>query len=90
MLTAYSTLARLGYAHSVETWAGDELVGGLYGVVIGRMFFGESMFARRTDASKVALVRQPPIPGPWQLAAGIGENAPVTMSGIDGEPSGRA
>jgi len=54
---AYGELHRLGYAHSVETWAGSELVGGLYGVSIGRMFFGESMFARRTDASKVALVR---------------------------------
>jgi len=54
---AYGELHRLGYAHSVETWAGSELVGGLYGVSIGRMFFGESMFARRTDSSKVALVR---------------------------------
>ncbi len=55
--TAYGELHRLGYAHSVETWAEGELVGGLYGMSIGRMFFGESMFARRTDASKVALVR---------------------------------
>ena len=53
---AYAELARLGFAHSVETWEGDELVGGLYGVAIGRMFFGESMFARRSDASKVAFV----------------------------------
>jgi leucyl/phenylalanyl-tRNA---protein transferase len=53
---AYLELARLGVAHSVETWDGDELVGGLYGVAIGRMFFGESMFARRSDASKVAFV----------------------------------
>ncbi|MGH8188003.1 MAG: leucyl/phenylalanyl-tRNA--protein transferase, partial [Steroidobacteraceae bacterium] len=44
-----------GQAHSVETWAGEELVGGLYGVTIGRMFYGESMFAKRSDASKVAL-----------------------------------
>ncbi len=61
MTEAYSRLADLGYAHSVETWLGDELVGGLYGVGVGRMFFGESMFARTTDASKVAfaaLVRQ--------------------------------
>ena len=56
MVNAYTSLASLGYAHSVETWADDVLVGGLYGVAIGRMFFGESMFARRTDASKVALV----------------------------------
>jgi leucyl/phenylalanyl-tRNA---protein transferase len=53
---AYLELARLGFAHSVETWEGDQLVGGLYGVGIGRMFFGESMFARRSDASKVAFV----------------------------------
>jgi leucyl/phenylalanyl-tRNA--protein transferase len=55
MLDAYTRLAALGFAHSVEAWAGDELVGGLYGVAVGRMFYGESMFARRTDASKVAL-----------------------------------
>lgn len=56
MTEAYTRLAALGYAHSVEAWAGGELAGGLYGVAIGRMFFGESMFARRTDASKVAFV----------------------------------
>jgi leucyl/phenylalanyl-tRNA--protein transferase len=56
MVDAYSALAALGYAHSVEAWADGVLAGGLYGVAIGRMFFGESMFARRTDASKVALV----------------------------------
>ena len=53
---AYCALASLGVAHSIETWEGDTLVGGLYGVAIGRVFFGESMFARRSDASKVALV----------------------------------
>jgi len=61
MVDAYTRLAALGYAHSIEAWAGDRLAGGLYGVAIGRMFFGESMFARQTDASKVAfaaLVRQ--------------------------------
>ena len=52
---AYSTLHEMGWAHSVETWQGDELVGGLYGVRIGRLFAGESMFHRVTDASKVAL-----------------------------------
>ena len=44
-----------GFAHSVEVWSGSELVGGVYGVKLGRAFFGESMFSRRTDASKVAL-----------------------------------
>jgi len=52
----YGVLHRRGFAHSVESWRDGELVGGLYGVSIGRMFFGESMFARQTDASKVALV----------------------------------
>jgi leucyl/phenylalanyl-tRNA--protein transferase len=111
MLDAYVRLASAGYAHSVEAWYGGALVGGLYGVAIGRMFFGESMFSRQADASKVALVhlawqlrawnfrlidcqmstahlaslgareipraafvadvaalvRQPPVPGPWQM-----------------------
>ncbi|SFR87839.1 leucyl/phenylalanyl-tRNA--protein transferase [Sphingomonas jatrophae] len=52
---AYGELHRRGHAHSVETWADGELVGGLYGVSLGRAFFGESMFSRATDASKVAL-----------------------------------
>ncbi|MCL2448932.1 MAG: leucyl/phenylalanyl-tRNA--protein transferase [Polyangiaceae bacterium] len=56
MQDAYVELHRLGYAHSVESWQGGELVGGLYGVSLGRIFFGESMFAWRPDASKVALV----------------------------------
>ena len=56
MRKAYLRLHRAGYAHSFETWRGRELVGGLYGVAIGRMFYGESMFSRATDASKVALV----------------------------------
>jgi leucyl/phenylalanyl-tRNA---protein transferase len=56
MVRAYMQLHRLGYAHSVEAWFEDTLVGGLYGLAIGRMFFGESMFTRETDASKVALV----------------------------------
>jgi leucyl/phenylalanyl-tRNA--protein transferase len=56
MIDAYENLHRAGYAHSVETWHAGELTGGLYGIAIGRVFFGESMFARRADASKVALV----------------------------------
>lgn len=52
----YGELHRLGYAHSIETWRGDELVGGLYGVSLGRAFFGESMFALAPDSSKVATV----------------------------------
>jgi leucyl/phenylalanyl-tRNA---protein transferase len=57
MEEAYVRLAELGHAHSVEAWEGDALAGGLYGVAVGRMFFGESMFTRVRDASKVALVQ---------------------------------
>lgn len=56
MLDAYGQLHRMGFAHSVECWQGKELVGGLYGVCLGRCFFGESMFHRRSNASKLALV----------------------------------
>jgi leucyl/phenylalanyl-tRNA--protein transferase len=56
MICCYAELHRLGHAHSVETWDGGELAGGLYGVQIGGAFFGESMFTRRPAASKAALV----------------------------------
>jgi len=56
MSAAYTELHRLGFAHSAEAWAGEELAGGLYGVSLGGAFFGESMFARRPDASKIAFV----------------------------------
>jgi leucyl/phenylalanyl-tRNA--protein transferase len=55
MIDAYRRWHRLGFVHSFETWIDGELAGGLYGVSLGRMFFGESMFSRRTDASKIAL-----------------------------------
>jgi leucyl/phenylalanyl-tRNA--protein transferase len=55
MIAAYRALHDQGIAHSIETWIDGELAGGLYGVALGRMFFGESMFTRATDASKVAL-----------------------------------
>jgi leucyl/phenylalanyl-tRNA--protein transferase len=61
MIAAYARLHAAGHAHCVETWVDGELVGGLYGIAIGRAFFGESMFSRATDASKLAfahLVRQ--------------------------------
>ncbi|MBX2870550.1 MAG: leucyl/phenylalanyl-tRNA--protein transferase [Saprospiraceae bacterium] len=61
MLEAYIHLHELGYAHSVEVWEGEELVGGLYGVALGKVFFGESMFAKRSNASKfgfISLVRR--------------------------------
>ena len=53
---AYTALHRLGYAHSVETWVDGNLVGGIYGIAIGKIFFGESMFYQEKDASKVAFV----------------------------------
>ena len=56
MVAAYAALHREGYAHSVESWVEGKLAGGLYGISIGRMFFGESMFSRASDASKAALV----------------------------------
>ena len=56
MKDAYCELYRKGYAHSVEAWQGDRLAGGLYGISIGRVFFGESMFSRVSNASKVAFV----------------------------------
>ncbi len=56
MSQAYCALHEIGWAHSVEAWQADQLVGGLYGVAIGRVFFGESMFSRLTNASKIALI----------------------------------
>lgn len=57
MRRAYTTLHTAGLAHSIEIWMDGELAGGIYGVAIGRMFFGESMFTRRTDASKIGIAR---------------------------------
>jgi leucyl/phenylalanyl-tRNA--protein transferase len=68
MIEAYGELHAQGYAHSVEVWDADALVGGLYGVAIGRMFFGESMFSRRPDASKVALAHVVRLLAPWGFA----------------------
>ncbi len=56
MMGAYRGLHRMGYAHSIETWQAGRLAGGLYGISLGGMFFGESMFTRVSDASKIALV----------------------------------
>src|SRR5690606_18158051 len=56
MQNAYLALHKMGVAHSVEVWQDQQLVGGLYGLAMGRLFFGESMFSRATDASKVGFV----------------------------------
>ncbi|MEZ4402923.1 MAG: leucyl/phenylalanyl-tRNA--protein transferase [Kofleriaceae bacterium] len=65
MVVAYRTLHARGFAHSFEAWAGDELVGGLYGVSLGNCFYGESMFARAPDASKVAFAAAVAQLGAW-------------------------
>jgi leucyl/phenylalanyl-tRNA--protein transferase len=57
MAAAYKHMHALGWAHSFETWRDEELVGGMYGISIGRVFFGESMFANESDASKIALAK---------------------------------
>ena len=67
ILDAYVAMARAGYAHSVEVWQGALLVGGLYGVAVGRMFFGESMFSRVPNASKVALATLVPQLSAWEF-----------------------
>jgi len=56
MKDAYIYLHQLGFAHSAECWLGNQLVGGLYGLAIGRVFFGESMFSHQSNASKIAFV----------------------------------
>jgi leucyl/phenylalanyl-tRNA--protein transferase len=56
MREGYCALHRAGYAHSVEVWRGNLLAGGIYGIALGRMFYGESMFSREPDASKIALI----------------------------------
>lgn len=66
MISAYRNLHKLGVAHSLETWKNKQLVGGLYGVSIGQVFFGESMFSRTSNASKVALATFMQIAQSWQ------------------------
>ncbi len=68
MVDAYVRLHRLGFAHAFEAWEGDALAGGLYGISLGAAFFGESMFADRPDASKVAFVRAVE----WLTSHGVG------------------
>ncbi|MCB1758477.1 MAG: leucyl/phenylalanyl-tRNA--protein transferase [Gammaproteobacteria bacterium] len=67
MLSAYTHLHALGHAHSVEVWTQQKLVGGLYGVACGRVFFGESMFSRERDASKVALAHLCRLLARWEF-----------------------
>jgi leucyl/phenylalanyl-tRNA--protein transferase len=67
IIGAYCELHRAGYAHSVETWIEGELVGGLYGIALGQVFFGESMFMRYTDASKIAFAHLVAQLDKWQF-----------------------
>lgn len=70
MITSYTQLHKMGFAHSVEVWQGDELVGGLYGISLGKIFFGESMFAKVSNASKfgfISLVRRLEQLGFWLI-----------------------
>lgn len=71
MIAAYCALHHLGSAHSVEVWMNGQLVGGLYGVSIGHMFYGESMFSRVNNASKIALAHLAKQLGRWQLDSGV-------------------
>jgi len=68
MARAYTDLHRAGFAHSAEVWRGGELIGGLYGVALGGVFFGESMFSRARDASKIALARLAALLDAWGFA----------------------
>ena len=68
MARAYNQLHLMGYAHSVETWCGGRLVGGLYGLALGRAFFGESMFSTMTDASKIALAHLVEVLRQWSYS----------------------
>ncbi len=65
LMQAYVNLHRVGHAHSVEIWQGDTLTGGLYGVALGRVFVGESMFSRASDASKIALLHLVNVLSDW-------------------------
>ncbi|HEU0282758.1 MAG TPA: leucyl/phenylalanyl-tRNA--protein transferase, partial [Gallionella sp.] len=69
---AYCALHKLGYAHSVETWMDGKLAGGLYGIAIGRMFYGESMFSRTSNASKIALAHLARQLERWQSGTSTG------------------
>lgn len=88
MRDAYLEMHRLGHAHSVEAWRGDRLAGGLYGLALGHIFFGESMFHRETDASKVAfvhLVRQLELWGCPMIDCQVG-NPHLTSLGAEEVP----
>jgi leucyl/phenylalanyl-tRNA--protein transferase len=67
MMDAYTRLHELGHAHSVEVWEGDDMVGGIYGIAIGRLFCGESMFSRQSGGSKIALIALARLLRSWEF-----------------------
>jgi leucyl/phenylalanyl-tRNA---protein transferase len=90
MAEAYCTLHMLGFAHSVEVWQGDELVGGLYGLALGKCFFGESMFATVSNASKfgfIYLVKKLESLGFWLVDC---QQQSVHLSSLGARPISRA
>jgi leucyl/phenylalanyl-tRNA---protein transferase len=99
MIAAYCALHQLGYAHSVEVWMNGQLVGGLYGVGIGRMFYGESMFSKANNASKIALAHLARQLERWQISpspldtSGVPRTGPSTglitsdLAAVSGQPS---
>lgn len=86
MVEAYTHLHELGYAHCAETWQEGQLVGGLYGVALGGVFFGESMFSRATDASKVALVHLVRQLERWSFRLIDCQIATAHLAGMGAEP----
>jgi leucyl/phenylalanyl-tRNA--protein transferase len=88
IIKLYTALHRMGYAHSVEAWKDGELVGGLYGVSLGQLFCGESMFSKATDASKVALVHLCArlYAGGYQVLDAQFENDHLTQFGLQAVP----
>ena len=86
MVAAYTGLHRMGYAHSVESWLDGKLAGGLYGIGIGRMFYGESMFSRATDASKAALAHLAAQLQRWESGPSTGLIT-SDSAGVVGQPS---
>jgi len=86
MCAAYLRLHQLGHAHSVEVWNGDMLVGGIYGVAVGRMFFGESMFSAATNGSKVALIALAAVLRGWNwplIDAQVSSPHLFTLGGVE-------
>lgn len=90
IIEAYCELHRAGYAHSVETWIDGELLGGLYGIALGRVFFGESMFMRRTDASKIAFAHLVAQLRRWQFELIDCQQETVHLASFGAAPIARA